>query len=327
MSSSQNLFASDPKPRLSMYPIEFPDIWEQYKAQVASFWTAEEIDFSKDREQWNSLLTDDERAFIKSVLAFFAGSDSVVSLNLMNNFCREVPIMEAQVAYTYQAAIENIHSEVYSIMIDTYVQDPREKADVLGNLGSMQYVRDKVAWAEKWALKSDGGENAEDFPRRLLAFVIVEGLFFSGAFCAIYWIKQRNLLPGLTKSNEFIARDEGMHTQFGMLLYSKLAPQRRLSQDAVHAIFRDAIDIEKRFITESVPCGLVGMNARLMAQYIEHVADGLLAGLGYERLFNASNPFPFMELIGLNARSNFFEERVSLYQKAVVSDLEYTDDF
>jgi ribonucleotide reductase beta subunit family protein with ferritin-like domain len=308
-----------PSERLSMYPIEHPDIWAHYKLQLASFWTAEEIDFSKDREQWDRDLSDGDRRFLKSVLAFFAGSDSVVSVNLMNNFCREVPVMEAQVAYTYQAAIENIHSEVYSIMIDTYIQDAHEKEQMLGGLAGMPYVLAKVAWAQRWSVAEEA-----DFPTRLVAFVIVEGLFFSGAFCAIYWVKHRNLLPGLTKSNEFIARDEGMHTAFGTLLYGKLAQGHRLSQDVVHGMFADAVRIEKEFIIESVPCGLVGMNSDLMATYIESVADGLLEGLGYARVFGSSNPFPFMGLIGLNARSNFFEERVSQYQKAVVpSEIDY----
>lgn len=270
------------EPRLSMYPIKCEDLWSLYKKQIASFWTAEEIDFGKDREQWNNDLSDGDRTFIKSILAFFAGSDSVVGLNLMNNFCREVPIMEAQTCYVFQAAIENIHSEVYSIMIDTYIQDPEEKDAMFTNLGDMQCVIDKVAWSQKWSL---GDQSSASFPMRLVAFCIVEGLFFSGAFCAIYWIKQRNLLPGLTKSNEFIARDEGMHTQFACVLYSKLKPESRLSQEAVYTMFREAIDIEKRFIVESVPCGLVGMNDVLMTQYIEYVADALLAALGYDRIF------------------------------------------
>jgi ribonucleotide reductase beta subunit family protein with ferritin-like domain len=320
--------------RLSMYPIREPDLWALYKQQLASFWTAEEIDFGKDRDQWNTLLTDNERLFLKSILAFFAGADSVVSLNLMNNFCKEVDVLEAQTCYTYQAAIENIHSEVYSIMIDTYIQDPEEKDRMFMDLGNLPCVKRKVEWAQKWSLSPDLG--AESFPQRLIAFCIVEGLFFSGAFCAIYWIKQRNLLPGLTKSNEFIARDEGMHTQFACILYNKLSPTARMSQHDVHKMFQDALEIEAEFITESVPCGLIGMNAKMMLQYIQYVADGLLAALGYSRLFLATNPFPFMDLIGLNARSNFFEERVSQYQKAAVLDASkalgessaiYTDDF
>jgi ribonucleoside-diphosphate reductase subunit M2 len=320
--------------RRSMYPIENHDLWSLYKQQQASYWTAEEIDFSKDREQWNTLLTDPERLFIKSILAFFAGADSVVSLNLMNNFCKEVDIMEAQVCYTFQAAMETIHSEVYSIMIDTYIHDNDEKESLLMGIDSLPCVAQKVDWAQKWSLDDDVVQRPDTFPRRLLAFCIVEGLFFSGAFCAIYWIKQRNLLPGLTKSNEFIARDEGMHTQFACVMYGRLKPEHRLSQADVHAMFMDAMSIETSFITESIPCGLIGMNARLMKQYIEYVADGLLVALGYDRLFGSANPFPFMDLIGLNGRSNFFEERVSQYQKAGVLDSSkmdasaiFTDDF
>lgn len=333
MSGGMSLFqdVSRASHRLSMYPIEHADLWALYKQQLASFWTPEEIDFGKDRDQWNALLNDSERSFLKSILAFFAGADSVVSLNLMNNFCKEVDIMEAQTCYIFQAAMENIHSEVYSIMIDTYIQDPDEKQRMFLDLGSIPCVQKKVSWAQKWSLDVQG---IDTFAKRLVAFCIVEGLFFSGAFCAIYWIKQRNLLPGLTKSNEFIARDEGMHTQFACVMYNKLQPEARLSQQDVHNMFRDALEIEKEFITESVPCGLIGMNSKVMSQYIEYVADGLLAALGYERIFFNTNPFPFMDLIGLNGRSNFFEERVSQYQKAGILDSSrmdpdaiFTEDF
>ena len=319
--------------RLTLYPIRHHDIFRLYKTQMASFWTAEEVDFSKDREQWNTKLTDDERHFLKNILAFFAASDSIVSLNLMDNFCKEVTALEAQVAYTYQAMIENIHAEVYSIMIDTYIQDPLEKEEIFADLGGIQSVKNKVAWAQKWSLSSTE-TNEVPFVRRLLAFVIVEGLFFSGAFCAIYWIKQRNLLPGLTKSNEFIARDEGQHTEFGCLIYNKLTASR-LAQEEVHAIFRDAVSIEKEFITESIPCKLIGMNAVLMSEYIEYVADGILVKLGYQPMYGSKNPFPFMDLIGMCGRSNFFEERVSLYQRADVLNVDdrqgkmvlFSDDF
>jgi ribonucleoside-diphosphate reductase beta chain len=306
--------------RLTVYPIEHADVWRAYKTQVASFWTAEEVDFSKDREQWTQRLTDDERFFVKSVLAFFAASDSVVSLNLMGNFCKEVTALEAQIAYTYQAAMENIHAEVYSIMIDTYIQDPAEKADMFENMGSLPSVQSKVAWAQRWAA------SGADFPSRLLAFVVVEGLFFSGAFCAIYWLKQRGLLPGLTKSNEFIARDEGQHTDFACLLYNKLQPHSRLPQATVHDLFRESVAVEKEFIIESIPCKMVGMNSDLMAQYIEYVADGILLKLGLAKLYGTANPFSFMDLIGMGGRSNFFEERVSLYQRADVLSKDTTRD-
>ena len=281
--------------------------------QLASFWTAKEVDFSKDREQWQSQLTDDERRFLKSVLAFFAASDSVVSLNLMNNFCREVKVLEAQTAYTFQAMMENIHAEAYSTMIDVYITDPCERDDMFSNLGSLPAVKAKVAWAERWSLA--GGE--APFARRLLAYVIVEGLFVSGAFCAIYWFKQRNLLPGLTKSNEFIARDEGQHSEFGALLYNKLV-HTRLGQAEAHDMFRDAVAVENEFINEAIPCRMIGMNAALMLQYIQFVADHLISTLGYDPIYGSTNPFPFMDLLGMLGRSNFFEERVSLYQRADV---------
>jgi ribonucleotide reductase beta subunit family protein with ferritin-like domain len=312
--------------RLTVYPIEHSDIWRAYKLQLASFWTAEEIDFSKDRDQWLSKLTDDERLFIRNILAFFAASDSVVSLNIMNRFCKEVTSLEAQITYTYQAMMENIHAEVYSIMIDTYITDPQEKADMFANLGGVKSVQMKVQWAQKWA------QSDSPLAQRLVAFAIVEGLFFSGAFCAIYWIKQRNLLPGLTKSNEFISRDEGQHTDFGCLLYNKMSA--KLNEADVSEIMEEAVEVEKEFILESIPCRLIGMNSELMRQYIEFVADGLLVKLGYKPRYGSANPFPFMDLIGMGGRSNFFEERVSLYQRADVlnsdkglGDVIYNDDF
>jgi ribonucleotide reductase beta subunit family protein with ferritin-like domain len=319
--------------RLTVYPLVHMDIWQHYKRQLASFWTPEEVDFSKDREHWLHRLTDDERHFIKSVLAFFAGSDTVVSLNLMQNFCQEVKVIEAQIVYTYQAMMENVHAEVYSLMIDTYIQDAAEKARMFEELGGMASVTLKVEWAKRWA------GAARPFAHRLVAFAIVEGVFFSGAFCAIYWIKQRGLLPGLTKSNEFIARDEGQHTDFACLLYSRMTATR-MSQEEAHAMFRDAVAVEKEFILESIPCRMVGMNSELMAQYIEYVADGVLAKLGYPALYGTANPFGFMDLIGMGGRSKFFEERVSLYQRADVLNTDgggaggagskgllYTDDF
>ena len=309
--------------RLTVYPLHHPDIWQHYKRQLASFWTPEEIDFSKDRDQWNTKLTEDERRFVRSILAFFAASDSVVSLNIMNSFCGEVKVLEAQIAYTYQAMMENIHAEVYSIMIDIYVTDPDERDDMFANLGSVPSVRRKVEWAQRWSLHKD--EKAPSAPfapeapfaRRLMAYAIVEGLFFSGAFCAIYWIKQRNLLPGLTKSNEFIARDEGQHTEFACMLYGMLR-DTRLPEAEAHALFREAVEVETEFIVESIPCRLIGMNAALMTTYIQYVADGLLGRLGYRPIYGSENPFPFMDLIGMAGRSNFFEERVSLYQRADV---------
>ena len=310
MADGDEPFLREPQ-RLTVYPVRHHDIWNCYQVQLALFWTPKEIDFSRDREQFVAQLTDGERHFVRNILAFFAASDSVVSLNLMDRFCKEVPVLEAQVAYTYQAMIENVHAEVYSIMIDTYVPDPAEKAAMFERLGDVPSVRMKVEWAARWA-RADA-----PFAERLVAFAVVEGLYFSGAFCAIYWLKQRNLLPGLTKSNEFIARDEGQHTAFACLIYSKLAATR-LPQARVHAMVREAVGVEKAFILESIPCRLVGMNSDLMSEYVEYVADGLLQRLGYEPLYGAANPFSFMDLIGLNGRSNFFEERVSLYQRADV---------
>lgn len=314
--------------RLTVFPILHEDIWGMYKLQLASFWTANEVDFSKDRADWQDRLSDDERRFIKHILAFFASSDSVIMLNLMGNFTKEVCILEAQIAYTFQAAMENIHGEVYSMMIESYITDPDEKADLFTKLGSIPSVEQKVAWASKWRLSG-----CAPFARRLVAFAIVEGLFFSGAFCALYWIKSRNLLPGLTKSNEFIARDEGMHCDFACLLYSKIL-FTRLEEGECHEVFREAVEIERQFINESIPCRLLGMNADLMTQYIENVADNLLVKLGYSKIYHTRNPFTFMDLIGMVGRSNFFEERGSLYQRADVLAVTrigegplYSDDF
>lgn len=320
--------------RLTVFPIVHEDIWAMYKLQLASFWTATEVDFSRDRSDWQDRLNDDERRFIKHILAFFASSDSVIMLNLMDNFTKEVCVLEAQVAYTFQAAMENIHGEVYSLMIESYITDPTEKADIFARMGNISSVKQKVEWAAKWGLaRSDGEPSRASFAMRLVAFAIVEGLFFSGAFCALYWIKSRNLLPGLTKSNEFIARDEGMHCDFACLLYSKIE-FTRLTESECHEVFREAVQIEREFILESIPCRLIGMNSDLMSQFIESVADNLLVKLGYSKIYNTRNPFSFMDLIGMVGRSNFFEERGSLYQRAdVLADALcgegpfYSDDF
>ena len=316
------------KRQFTLYPIKHHDIWRCYKLQQACNWVAEEIDFSTDREQFNTRLTDAERHFVKSILTFFAGADSLVALNC-STFSKEVSIVEAQVAYRYQAAMEDVHAEVYSIMIETFIPDTEEKNRIYDELNRMTSVIRKVAWAEHWNLRR--GDDAP-FRTRLVAFAIVEGLFFSGAFCAIYWIKQRNLLPGLTKSNEYIARDEGQHTEFACLMYSKLSV--RMPEEEVHKMFREAVNIEKEFINESIPCRMVGMNVDLMRQYIEYVADNLLKMLGYSAIFGSNNPFNFMDLIGMGARSNFFEERSSDYQRANIlnadegkKSLIYTDDF
>lgn len=313
----------DEAQRLSVYPIKHHDLWSMYKKQVACFWTAEEIDFSKDREQWVTLLNDDERHFVKNILAFFATSDSVVSLNLMDRFTRDVPVLEAQICYTFQASVENIHAEVYSMMIDTYITEAAEKDALLRGTVDSGVARDKIRWAMRFWKQTTFGDDegdsaakARDWARRLAAYAIVEGLFFSGCFCAIYWLKQRNLLPGLTKSNEFIARDEAMHTDFGCTLYCKLGPETRLSKDDMYSMMDEALKIETHFIVDSLPCRLIGMNSDAMTEYVRHVADNVLKRLGYPPRYHAVNPFPFMELIGLIGRSNFFEERVSQYQRA-----------
>lgn len=318
--------------RLTVYPIRHGDVWDMNKKQQASFWTPDEIDFSDDRRQYNDLLNDAERTFVKHILAFFAGTDTIVALNITNNFCKEVTMLEAQHAYRAQAMIEDIHGETYSMMIDTFITDPEERTQLFDNMGNVKSVLMKMDWADRWSLNSD------DTPlsKRLIAFAIVEGIFFSGAFCAIYWLKQRNLMPGLTKSNEFIARDEGMHTDFACLLYSKLTDDERLPMKEVQDLFLEAVAVEKEFINESIPCRMIGMNADMMSTYIEFVADNLFEKLGYTlddgaKLFGSHNPFPFMDLIGMVGRSNFFEERVSQYQRAGVQNeapqLEYNDEF
>ena len=304
--------------RLSPFPIEHHDIWHEYRRQLASFWVPAEVDMSRDRADFRDVLNDDERRFVKHIITFFLHADTIVSLNLMDSFTKEVKVLEAQIAYTFQAAMENIHAEMYATLVDVYIDNAEEKLALYKDLAldgggaAAAAIKDKIAWAQRWRI--DAGA---PFARRLLAFCVLEGVLFSGAFCAIYWFKQLNKLPGLTKSNEFIARDEGMHTEFGCLLYGKLE-HTRLPQDEVHAIFRDAVAIEKRFILEAIPCRMIGMNSDLMSEYIENVADGVLARLGYDIVWGTRNPFPFMDLCGMQGKSNFFEERVSTYQSASV---------
>jgi ribonucleotide reductase beta subunit family protein with ferritin-like domain len=310
--------------RFTLFPIRHKDIWDCYKKQQASFWTAEELDLSKDKNDWDNKLNNDERFFIKHILAFFAGSDGLVNMNLLERFTSDVQILEAQIAYTYQASMESVHSEMYSLLIDTYIDSPQEKDRLFNAIETIPCIKKKADWAMKW-IKSD-----DLFSKRLIAFAIVEGIFFSGAFCAIYWLKTRGLMPGLTSSNEFIARDEGEHTNFACLLYSKIV--NRLDESTVHAIVRDAVDIEKEFINESLPCRLIGMNSEQMTTYIEYVADRLLTQLGYSKIYKAQNPFDFMEKIALEGKTNFFENRPSQYQKASVlnktkNNYSYDEDF
>lgn len=297
--------------RFVIFPIQHHDIWEKYKQHMSVFWTPEEIDLSKDTVHWQEKLNDNERYFIKNILGFFAGSDGIVMENLATRFMREVQWPEAKFFYSCQNLLEAIHSEAYSLLIDTYISDPKEKSQLLKATQTIPCVKKKADWAMTWIDSKDA-----DFATRLLAFAAVEGIFFSGAFCAIFWLKQRGIMPGLTLSNEFIARDEGLHTDFACLLYSKLV--NRLSKQQAHKIIRDAVKIEKQFITKSLPCELIGMNAKLMTQYIEFVADRLLLQLGYPKAYSATNPFSFMETISLENKDNFFEKRVSTYAKGSV---------
>lgn len=308
MSNENEILLKENKDRFVLLPIKYPKIWEQYKKHEASFWTAEEIDLSSDLKDWANL-NDGERHFISHVLAFFAASDGIVNENLAVNFMSEVQIPEARCFYGFQIMMENIHSETYALLIDTYVKDPAEKDRLFHAIDTVPAVKKKAEWALRWI------ENG-NFAERLVAFAAVEGIFFSGSFCSIFWLKKRGLMPGLTFSNELISRDEGLHCEFACLLYSML--ENKLSEEAVHSIIRDAVSYEKEFITEALPVGLIGMNADLMSQYIEFVADRWIGELGYKKIFNASNPFDFMEMISLQGKTNFFEKRVGDYQKSGV---------
>ncbi len=296
--------------RFVIFPIRHPDVWDMYKKHMAVHWTAEEVDLSKDMAHWEKL-NDNERHFIKHILGFFAGSDGIVMENLATRFSREVQWPEARFFYACQNLLEAVHSETYSLLIDTYITDQEEKTNILRAIKTIPAVEKKAKWAMDWIDSKDA-----DFGTRLLGFAAVEGIFFSGAFCAIFWLKARGVMPGLTLSNEFIARDEGLHTEFACLLYSKIL--NRLPKQKAHKILREAVKIEKHFITKALPCELIGMNADLMKQYIEFVADRLSLQLGYPKIYGATNPFDFMERISLENKDNFFEKRVSTYGKAVV---------
>jgi len=296
--------------RFVLFPIQHDDIWAFYKKAEASFWTAEEIDLSPDLIDWENKLNDDERHFIKHVLAFFAASDGIVNENLAQNFLSEVQYTEAKFFYGFQLAAENIHSETYSLLIDTYIKNTAEKNHLFNAFETLDCVKKKADWALRWI---DRGSFAE----RLVAFAAVEGIFFSGSFCSIFWLKKRGLMPGLAFSNELISRDEGLHCDFACLLYSKHLITK-LPKDKVAEIIMDAVTIEKEFVTDALPVKLIGMNSDLMGQYIEFVADRLLVELGNDRVYNTANPFDFMEMISLQGKSNFFEKRVGEYQKAGV---------
>jgi len=296
--------------RFVLFPIKHDDIWKFYKKSEASFWTAEEIDLQSDLTDWDEKLTDDERHFIKHVLAFFAASDGIVNENLAENFVNEVQYTEAKFFYGFQIMMENIHSETYSLLIDTYIKDPKEKDMLFNAIEHLDCVKKKADWALKWI--ENGG-----FAERLIAFAAVEGIFFSGSFCSIFWLKKRGLMPGLSFSNELISRDEGMHCDFACLLYNQHL-QNKLPNDTVKEIICDAVAMEKEFVSDAIPVRLIGMNAELMCKYIEYVADRLLLSLGQEKVYHAENPFPWMDLISLQGKTNFFEKRVGDYRKAGV---------
>ena len=303
------LFEENPN-RFVMFPIQYPDIWAEYKKQVACFWTPEEIDFVQDRKDW-ATLNSNEQHFIKMVLAFFAASDGIVLENLASRFMGEIQIPEARAFYGFQIMMESFHGESYSLLIDTYITDSKEKKKLFEAVDNYPCVAAKANWALRWI-----GSEAT-FAERLVAFACVEGIFFSGSFCAIYWIKKRGKMPGLTFSNELISRDEGLHTQFACLLYKNHIVNKLTNAEA-HRLVKTAVNIEKEFICEALPVSLIGMNATLMSQYIEYVADYLLVDLGHPKIFNVANPFDFMDLISLRGKTNFFEKRVGEYQKAGV---------
>ena len=304
------ILSESSKSRFVIFPIQHKKIWDMYKRAQASFWTAEEVDLSKDKDHWANL-TENEQHFIKHILAFFAGSDGIVNENLAARFLNEVQYPEAKAFYAFQIAMETVHSETYSLLIDSYIQDPVEKDHLFNAISTIPCIRLKAEWALKWI-----SSESASFANRLVAFACVEGIFFSGAFCAIYWLKERGVMPGLCFSNELISRDESLHTEFAILLYSNL--QNPLAEDVVHDIVKEAVDIEKEFIIDSIPCRMLGMNADLMSTYIEFVADRLLVQLGYSPVYRARNPFDFMDRIGMSNKTNFFEARVSEYAKANV---------
>jgi len=298
--------------RFVVYPIKHGDLWNMYKKALASFWTAEEIDIIPDLTHWYTL-TQNEQHFIKNVLAFFAASDGIVNENLATNFYEEVQYPEARCFYGFQIAIESIHGEVYSLLIDTYIKDPTEKDRLFNSLGTSPSIGKKANWALRYTQR----ENAS-FAKRLVAFAVVEGIFFSGSFCAIFWLKKRGLMPGLTFSNELISRDEGLHCEFACLLYRDHLVNK-LSEEAIHAIIKEALEIEIEFISESLPVELIGMNSKLMTQYIKFCADHLCGSLGVGKIWNVKNPFDWMEIISIDGKTNFFERRVGEYSKAGVN--------
>ena len=309
--------------RFVMFPIVHQDIWSMYQKQVDCFWRPEEIDLSKDLTHWDAL-NKDEQYFISMILAFFAASDGIVLENLAQRFMSDVQVSEARAFYGFQIAMENIHSHTYSNLIETYIKDKEEKHKLFNAISNYPCIKKKSDWAQKWI-----HDNRSSFATRLVAFACVEGIFFSGAFCSIFWLKKRGLMPGLTFSNELISRDEALHCEFAVLLYSKLL--KKMDKSRIHEIIKEAVEIETEFICEALPCKLIGMNSQMMTQYIQFVADRLCVQLGYKKIYNVTNPFDFMELISLDSKCNFFEKRVSEYALAnkttSENDFEFTDDF
>lgn len=317
--AAQEPLLKENKNRFVLFPIQYDDIWQYYKKGQASFWTAEEIDLQQDLTDWNDKLNDDERYFIKHVLAFFAASDGIVNENLAENFINEVQYTEAKFFYGFQIMMENVHSETYSLLIDTLIKDPKEADKLFNAIETFDAIKKKADWALRWI-------DSPSFGERLIAFAAVEGIFFSGSFCSIFWLKKRGLMPGLTFSNELISRDEGLHCDFAVHLHNEhLITQ--VPKERIKEIILDALEIEREFITESLPARLIGMNSDLMAQYLEFVTDRLLLELGCEKVYNSTNPFDFMEMISLQGKTNFFEKRVGDYQKAgVMKDKDDTSD-
>ena len=317
------LLSEDTK-RYVIFPIKRDDVWKMYKKAEANFWTTEELDLSKDLKDFNGL-NEDERYFIENILAFFAASDGIVNENLVERFCKDVQLLEAKFFYGFQIAMENIHSETYSLLIDTYVKDITKKQKLFNAIETIPSVQKKADWALKWI-----SDEKSTFGTRVIAFAAVEGIFFSGSFCSIFWLKKRGLMPGLCFANELISRDEGLHTEFAVLMYSML--KDKPSKETILEIVQEAVELEKEFITESLPCKLIGMNMDLMKQYIEYVSDRLLLMLGLEKVYNSSNPFPWMELISVQGKTNFFEKRVGEYSNIAGSEkennvFELDDDF
>jgi ribonucleotide reductase beta subunit family protein with ferritin-like domain len=324
MTIMTNILTKENSSRHVIFPIKYAQLWEAYKNAQDTFWTAEEIDLTRDAEDWEKL-NDNERYFIKNILAFFAGSDGIIMENLAAKFLNEIQIAEARAFYSYQIFNEQVHSNTYSLLIDTYIKDENEKNMLFNAIDNIPCITKKAQWALKWI------DSKHSIAQRLIAFAIVEGVFFSGSFCAIYWLKQRGLMPGLTFSNELISRDEGMHTQFAVLLYKMLIQDdinEKIDNEIVNKMFEEAVSIENEFINDSIQCSLIGMNATLMNQYIKFVADRLLLQLGYDKLFHIQNPFDFMELISLRPKSNFFEVRVGEYKRnTMIEEININDDF